>query len=450
MAECITLGKFNKNYYYMLLTGLFSILTDSIYGYKLSDSFSIIQLFDDKTQIQLYNHLAIHELFRYIGLLIILLIIRLYKNFKNKNYSKRDKYSNLKGNKNVKFIHTSLKRQIQKKLNLTIIITISIWILQFYLAKIFIRSSFKDLDFWMFELLIVSFLNLKIFNYRLYKHQKCAIYYNTIVCTLLSIISLIISISVNEIDKNSIFAKETYFIPIGIIFYFIILIARSYSICKIKYLIDLKYITANKILSYASLLGIIIFTFILFLESFIKCPNLTEKIDLDFCLVSYENESVSYLDNFIIYFKVLINANSQEIISEIIINILGSFCYFLYLNYYSLILEYLTPIHYIFSSAIYYLLNQLIFILYHKLKNGYYFGGKKEYTALKFHKFLINLFSNIFACFGFLVYLEIIELNCYGLNYNLKRKIIERSIEEKLTIGIYDDSQIDLEESKIL
>jgi len=43
---------------------------------------------------------------------------------------------------------------------------------------------------------------------------------------------------------------------------------------------------------------------------------------------------------------------------------------------------------------------------------------------------IINLIIYIIITFGFLVYLEIIELDFYNLNYNLKRNIKIRSIED--------------------
>ena len=447
MTKYITFGSFNKNYCYILLTGLFSILTDFIYGYKLSDSFTLLKLFDSDIQKKLYNHLTIHEIFRYFGLFIILLLVQLYKYLKNNNNNNSNKDNNATSLRTASFvnlIYIDAEEEIKRNLSLTIFFTISIWIFQFYLTKLFNRSSLVELDYWMFELLIIAFFNSKILNYKLYSHQKCAIYYNTIFCTLLKFISLMISISVDGLDEHSLFKKEKYFIPIGIIIYILILILRSYSICKIKYLMDLKYISSTNILLYSSILGIIIFIIISAIETLIKCPNLSENIDLKFCAVSYGNKDSTYFDNFVIYFKVLREANFLDIIFEVIINFLGIISFFLYLYFYTLTLKYLTPVHYIFSNAIYYLLIQLIFIIYHKIKTGFYFDGPFEYTALKFHKFLLNVFSDVFAFFGFLVYLELVELNCFGLNYNLKKAIIERGIEEEINIGIDKNDQKDL------
>ena len=41
--------------------------------------------------------------------------------------------------------------------------------------------------------------------------------------------------------------------------------------------------------------------------------------------------------------------------------------------------------------------------------------------------------EDVFALIGFIIYLEIIELNFCKLNYNLRKYIIERSIEDSNT-----------------
>ena len=38
-----------------------------------------------------------------------------------------------------------------------------------------------------------------------------------------------------------------------------------------------------------------------------------------------------------------------------------------------------------------------------------------------------DIYGDLLSILGFLIYLEIIELNCYNLNYNLKKNIIKRS-----------------------
>ena len=115
------------------------------------------------------------------------------------------------------------KKKIQESISFfTVIFTISIWVLQFYLTKLFDRSSFQELDYWMIELFIVSYINSKMFKIKVYKHQKCAIYYNCFFCTLLELISVIISILIDNYNENNLYKTKPYLIPIIVIIYFLI------------------------------------------------------------------------------------------------------------------------------------------------------------------------------------------------------------------------------------
>ena len=91
---------------------------------------------------------------------------------------------------------------------------------------------------------------------------------------------------------------------------------------------------------------------------------------------------------------------------------------------------YLTPVHKIFYSSIYYFIIKVIAIFYNKIKTNHYFNGKSKNDEKKFYIFLLDILGNIIAIFGFLIYLEIIELKFCKLNYNLKIYISKRSIDD--------------------
>ena len=76
-------------------------------------------------------------------------------------------------------------------------------------------------------------------------------------------------------------------------------------------------------------------------------------------------------------------------------------------------------------------------------------------------KLFITLISDILSIFGYLLYIEIIELNIKGFNYNLKKNIMARgdkdiikldsddfmsiddeSVQDDKTISIYPDSEV--------
>ena len=75
--------------------------------------------------------------------------------------------------------------------------------------------------------------------------------------------------------------------------------------------------------------------------------------------------------------------------------------------------------------------------------------------GLKIIHFLITEFTEIFAFLGYIVYLEILELNFCGLNENIKRKIMEKGenefkilSESDISDKIIDDVSEDEDESE--
>lgn len=76
----------------------------------------------------------------------------------------------------------------------------------------------------------------------------------------------------------------------------------------------------------------------------------------------------------------------------------------------------------------------------------------KEYSFSKYEtfkiKFIIDIILDFICLLGYLIYLEVIKLNFYGLNYNLNENIIIRAdnelpsgnlINEKDTDTTYDN-----------
>lgn len=209
-------------------------------------------------------------------------------------------------NKQIKLIFTDVEDNLHNNISpLLVLFIISIWVINRFLTDIYFRSRFNDLDFWIIELAMTSYFSSKIFNRKIYSHQKCAILFNLIICSTFELSSFLFSFKSNE--DRSIYSNNYYYIPIGIIFYLITIILRTYSITKIKWLIDLKYISAIKLLINSGLIGIIIFSIIITLETLIECPDINMTPFL--CNIIYydenNNKNVSYIDNIKVYFKIL-------------------------------------------------------------------------------------------------------------------------------------------------
>ena len=79
----------------------------------------------------------------------------------------------------------------------------------------------------------------------------------------------------------------------------------------------------------------------------------------------------------------------------------------------------LSPFHMLVKYKTYYLLIQLILFCYNR---------KIKYKAFYF----VELSSDIICFFGFLIFLELIEIRYKGLNHDLRINIIERGESEFL------------------
>jgi hypothetical protein len=172
-------------------------------------------------------------------------------------------------------------------------------------------------------MLILSFLSKQIFGTKIHKHQKFAIFIVLIFCSLIKFSSFIISLEIN--DRSILFIKKKYWIPIGIIYFLIIISLRSYANCKIKYILDYKYIPIVKLLIFYGFSGIIICSFICLVATYQKC-------NYDICLIENNNDVFDpkkYYDNFLIYIEKISNSSSSERAIEILLNIFALLTFYL-------------------------------------------------------------------------------------------------------------------------
>ena len=218
-----------------------------------------------------------------------------------------------------------------------------------------------------------------------------------------------------------------------------ILFLRAYSINKLKWLMDLKYIAPSKILMITGIIGIVMNLIVCLVSTFVKCWNVEFSPNL--CRILGKNYTEKYYENLIIYFNTLSSFPTIEIVLELLTILLGSISYFSYYFFYILVIKYLTPVHVSFTNSIYYFFIRIILFI-----NNQFVEGKWE-SKFKYSKFFIDILCESLSFIGFLIYLEIIELHFCGLYFDLKKYIIRRSIidiDGNFTIdetSIMDDNQ---------
>jgi len=413
MCKYISFGRINSNYKYILYYAIFQLINQHLFH---KDILNKIGTFD-RTLIS--NHKIIQEIL--IGVFFISIFIFIYEQYQKKIRNKNDEeisikktYSNFSQSK---LIYTD---QLEGNISLIrIIAIIFLLVLQAQSMNTFYACGLDGLDFWMFEMLFIYFIFSKILSSPIYKHQKYSVYFVIISCTLMKIISSCIYYFDNP---DIIYKTYKIIIPIGTIIFLLITYLRAYVACKVKWLMDLKYITSGLLLMIYGLMGAIICSIACMITTLVPCEDTLISYDemINICrqkrTIYYNNtesNTFNHFDSYSVYFEKLLKGDGYDIFRNICLIIMKVIVIFMVKLFSILILKYLNPFFFICSSSIYYFFSRLIRLIFYYEDNEI-----KEY---------LDFITEIFSIFGILVYTELIELNFCDLNYNLKKNIINRS-----------------------
>ena len=253
----------------------------------------------------------------------------------------------------------------------------------------------------MFEIIFLNIFMSKCLNFSILLHQKVSLY----LCVISSLILKLIS---NFLDSHSFKDSETIVnvynyiyikyneywisIPIIMISFIVMLIFRAYGNTKLKYSMDILFLSPYRILMTYGLIGLIfciIYIVLSILIDFKYLGDISECIKKNNCVLTFTSAIIYGI------------FNSLKILFDI------------------LIIMNLSPFHMLVKYKTYYLLIQLILFCYNR---------KIEYKTFYF----IELSSDIICFFGFLIFLELFEIRYKGLNHDLRTNIIERGESEFL------------------
>ena len=473
MVAYISFGKWNKNCKYIFIAILINILYDIIYGVNYEGIFEEFRIFG-KSNITFNQHIYIHEIFNYLGVFIFALILSKIESNATKTNNLATSFSSDENDINqcsrIVLIHNEdLTDFDYSAIFYTSILAIFILVIAEQFLSIY-GSTMKDLDFWMFEIAILSYINSKMFTLKMHKHQKLGIILNC--CSFLFKFGSIISSICDKSDNNKpIYVKYNIFAIgiLGFLVYMISITLRSYSNSKLKWLMDLRYIRTSKILLLYGLMGTIICLIISIISTFIKCKNnfSSDIVDLDFNYIDFNdyicyttnityvdninssniNNSIIkelYFENFKLFFKKFNCNDAKEIVFEIAFILLIMLISFFLKYFILLIIKYLTPVHATFYFPIYFLFQKLLLGLNTLIRKQKFFTEINKYKICKFH---FDISGDFLSIIGFLIYLEIIELNFCNLNYNIKSKIMLRCLRDAKEMGSFDSSFDEREDS---
>ena len=433
MRFCISFGNFHKYFFILFISIIFQIVNEAIYGFNYFEHiFDDVKIFHNEGHEYFSKHILIHLIFSYIGLFIFTVPFVIYEYISSK-YAKEEIT-----------LDTFRNRRRRRRKNIKnytwILLTAFLWVVEEILF-IFYTSILGGLEFWLLELLIVFYLSSKMFHTNIYNHQKCSMLVN-LFPLLTKYILVILSVKLEKKTSNLIYIRHLWVVPIGILIYSIIAFIRSFANIKLKTIMDFNFTSHNIILMIYGALGAIITSILCIFTSNFNC-NLGE-IENYICNVSENNNTIKYIDSFSIYhntFQGYSNDDSSQIKFEIMVIIFGGITFFI--NRYSslLVIRALNPVIYAFSFPILFLFRKITLIINTLIisKSIYI----RDVTGISKLKFSFDIIGDILSFISFLVYTEIVEINIFGLNYNIAKNIISRTIEEidrpPIVPDIYED-----------
>ena len=421
MTKCITFGNWSHNYLYIILNVIFGILNQIIIGYGYLAY--TLQLFTDS---KYGEHIYIHRLFNYIIILIGASLFHLYEKKKEININKNP--LSIKTGKtplSLDLIYNEIYFYNNSDIA-NIFLIIFLYVL-FEHIDIICRQFFSFADFWMMEILVMAYLNLKMFKILIYKHQLLSL------CIVsIPFISKAATIVLFFLDENNhlkddeinykysddtnllkfLYVAHGWLLPVAGILFFITMTIDSYIYIKIKKMIDLKFVSLTKILFIYGIFGSIFTLLISIITTFISCGKKNEKVyDIfDYICKAVDNDDNRFIESFKIYFD-------ENVLKDLVISLFNAITNGFYILFLFKIIQNLTPVHKSFTLPLTFFFQKII--LTYKINND-------EPMKYIIQNFFLDLFSDFTDIISFLIYLEIIELNFCDLNTNLRKIIIKR------------------------
>ena len=286
------------------------------------------------------------------------------------------------------------------------------------------------LNYWMFEILFFERFNARLFNTKIYRHHTFSLIFILFFCSIMQTIIIIMNF-VNDTKKVKIFDDEKWLIPIGVIFTFLSNIFRAYVYNNEKYYLEKRYISIIDYLLIYGIFGALSTFFCAILASYVPCGD-NSLPEFSKIVCSYvDDDEIYYIDSYKIFFKEFA---SDYLSLRIVLKIIDIILYYISNYYIYVIYKILSPIYHIYMKR----LNSLIFNILELIN---YSINDDDIQSLDVSLNVLNILLLLFFILGSLVYLEFIELNFFGLNFYLKRKIKERANSESMIhLNTIDDN----------
>ena len=235
-----------KKFYNYILYSIFSFLFNYLcFGINYDGGFETLRFFPFDSQEKYSSHFLIRQIFCYIGTFIMSILFyfigekRVLKDSKKYIIGNSRSSGSTRSSSSIVYIYA-------KKKKVSIPFFTLIIFLWFFLEQTIEKFStiFPHMDFWMIELIIITFLNSKILKINIYKHHLFVIFFN-LFPILFKIITIFLSFVDSDYNEKSKYLNSNnsfkylyvvywYLLIIGVIIYLPLITLRAYTNIQLK------------------------------------------------------------------------------------------------------------------------------------------------------------------------------------------------------------------------
>ena len=424
--KCCRFGKLSLNHIYILLTLLTFFFKSALLSLGELTFHTNVNIFGFETVIR--NHGLMKIIFEYLGYIIFGVIF--FRKLEGSSFFK--KFAKEEEPTKNKLLYQKNDRMTVGTL-IVVLIACGAFAIQLMIRSILSYCSVWMFDMWIFNIVFISIFMKKKFKNTLYRHQLLSLLLiflvNAIILTTASVIRP--NGQPSDYDLvNNLYGSYSY-IALFYIVYLILSALICYSEVLQKQLMDFEYVSIFKILFGIGLVSTFFGLITLIIASNVRCNKM--MIENKLCPITrpdYKDGAV-YFDNFIVFLYNLgdqYKKNKVAFFIEILV-VYPLYSFSCYLKYFfeTMVIYLFSPIYVLISDVIYYGTRMLILLIYDpsNIKN------------------ILNFIGETIAFIGYLFYLEIIEINCCGLNFNTRTRINIRSLRESIVDDYEDDSEED-------
>ena len=390
--KLITIGECSRFYLYLL-------------GATICQLISILILGGLKNNVGLFgfspilnSYISVQSIYTYIGYIIFSLIFRSVSKSNERQVNPKKK---------THLIYNDFSKPNYKKLYFHIFLVS--FCFGFYEESLNILYSlgFQLLNYWTFETIFTFLLIRKFFEFAIYKHHKCSIYFIVITCSIFLLIASLLPETSGEeelntyqyINKN---LGSYYYSIIIILFFILISFVFAFSRTFSKIFLQVKNLSRYTLIILIGINGLLISLISYIILYYTNIENSISQYFID--LNESDKDYKFYLEIFLIY-PIFIFVKFMDIYFEI------------------LIIFYLNPIYALASNN----------LTYGSIKIALFFSNNSPSII----HFLFSELSEIFAIIGYIFFLEILELNFCGLSDNTRKNIKSKGQDEFNQLWIY-------------